>query len=72
MTDHPAGGIILLLTYIVFTMIGETIAYFVGRQIEASYPVWSLAAFLVMFLGVIIIAWPLALRATAGYGPAKA
>ena len=66
---HPAGGLILIATYLVFAIVGVAIAYFIGREVEARYPTWSLTAFLVMFLGFLALAWPIALRATASFGP---
>jgi hypothetical protein len=54
----------LIAYYIVFVLIGDAIAYFIGRSVEhwsapASLPVF-LACFFIVFWG----AWRLAIRAT--------
>jgi hypothetical protein len=54
----------LIAYYVVFVLIGETIAYFIGRSVEhwsapASLPVF-LACFFIVFWG----AWRLAIRVT--------
>lgn len=58
------SGIIVLSAYVAFTIVLELIAYFIGRQVEAYFPAWSLVAFLVMFLAALGIAWPLAVMVT--------
>lgn len=58
------SGIIALCAYLAFAIVGEVIAYFVGRQIEIYFPAWSLMAFLTMFLAALFIAWPLAVMVT--------
>ena len=54
----------LIAVYIVFVLIGETIAYFIGRTVEH----WSMTAALPVFLGCFFIvfwaAWVLAVRVT--------
>lgn len=55
----------LIAVYIVFVLIGETIAYFIGRTAELwlSQSV-SLTVFLTCFFIVFWAAWVLAVRAT--------
>ena len=67
--EHPAGGMILIITYLVFALIGVAIAYFIGREVEARYPTWSLTTFLVLFLSFLALAWPIAVQATISFGP---
>ncbi|HME30763.1 MAG TPA: hypothetical protein VKE53_13005 [Pseudolabrys sp.] len=54
----------LLVFYVVFVVIGEIIAYFIGRTVELwSAPV-SLPVFLACFFFVFWAAWRLAVRVT--------
>lgn len=69
MAKVDIGGPVLIAAYIAIVVVGEILAYIVGRVIEARVPEWSLIAFLVMFMSVLILAWPLALRLTRSYGP---
>lgn len=56
----------LIAAYIVFVLIGDTVAYFVGRTMEqfASQSL-SLSVFLGCFFLVFWVAWVLAVRVTA-------
>jgi hypothetical protein len=62
--DRAPPAMKLIAYYVVFVLIGETIAYFIGRSVEhwsapASLPVF-LACFFIVFWG----AWRLAIRVT--------
>jgi hypothetical protein len=52
----------LIAVYVVFVLIGDAIAYFVGRSVEH----WSMTASLPVFLGCFFLvfwgAWRLAVR----------
>lgn len=54
----------IMAVYVAFVLIGELIAYFIGRTVE----LWSVAAsmptFLVCFFAVFWLAWRLAVRVT--------
>ena len=55
----------LLATYVVFVLIGEGIAYTVGRSVEHWSQAASLPVFLACFFIVFWAAWRLAVRITA-------
>jgi hypothetical protein len=55
----------LIATYVVFVLIGEGIAYAVGRSVEQMSPSASLPVFLACFFIVFWAAWRLAIRVTA-------
>jgi integral membrane sensor domain MASE1 len=54
----------LIAFYVVFVLIGELIAYFVGRGAEQWWPAASLPVFLSCFFLVFWAAWRLAVRVT--------
>jgi len=54
----------LIAVYVVFVLIGETVAYGVGRTVEFWSPIASLPAFLAAFFFVFWAAWRLAVRVT--------
>ena len=55
----------LIAVYIVFVLIGDTIAYFIGRTMEHySTQSLSLSVFLACFFLVFWVAWVLAVRLT--------
>lgn len=68
MINRDIGGLVLLATYLGTAVVGEFGAYLIGRVVEARAPTWSLIAFLAMFMAVLVLAWPLALRMTRAYG----
>jgi len=55
----------LILTYVVFVIIGEIGAYLVGRTVEQMSPALSLPVFLACFFLVFGIAWKIAVKVTA-------
>ncbi len=55
----------LIAFYVVFVVIGEVIAYFIGRSVEHWSEAASLPVFLACFFLVFGIAWRLAVRVTA-------
>jgi hypothetical protein len=52
----------LIAVYILFVLIGETIAYFIGRSVEHWSMTASLPVFLACFFIVFWAAWRLAIR----------
>ena len=70
MVNRDIGGLVLIAVYIGLALVGEVVAYGVGSLVEARLPDWSLIVFLVMFIAVLIGAWPIALRLTRAYGEA--
>jgi hypothetical protein len=62
MGDAPAMK--LIAVYVVLVLIGELIAYAVGRSVEHWSESWSLPVFLTLFFVVFWGAWRLAVRMT--------
>jgi hypothetical protein len=54
----------LIAVYVVLVLIGELVAYSVGRAVEHWSEAWSLPAFLALFFMVFWGAWRLAVRVT--------
>ena len=54
----------LIAIYVIFVLIGETIAYFIGRSVEHWSATASLPVFLACFFIVFWAAWRLAIRVT--------
>src|SRR5215472_10788899 len=54
----------LIAVYVVFVLLGEGIAYVVGRSVEQMSPSASLPVFLACFFFVFWAAWRLAIRVT--------
>jgi hypothetical protein len=54
----------LIVFYVVFVVIGEAIAYFIGRTVEHWSAPASLTVFLACFFFVFWAAWRLAVRVT--------
>ena len=54
----------LIAVYIAFVLIGETIAYFMGRSVEHWSETAGLSVFLAGFFVVFWAAWLLAVRLT--------
>ena len=54
----------LIMFYVVFVLIGESLAYFVGRTVEIWSKAASLPVFLACFFLVFWAAWRLAVRVT--------
>ncbi|HEY6022836.1 MAG TPA: hypothetical protein VIV34_01515 [Pseudolabrys sp.] len=54
----------LIAVYVVFVLIGEAVAYFVGRSVEHWSNTASLPVFLACFFFVFWGAWRLAIRMT--------
>jgi hypothetical protein len=52
----------LIALYVVFVVIGESLAYFVGRTVEHWSAPASLPVFLACFFVVFWLAWRLAIR----------
>ena len=60
---------ILLATFMISVIVGDLIAIGIGAVIEQFSKNISLLAFLAMFIGVIPLAWKVAVRATEPDGP---
>lgn len=54
----------IMAFYIVFVLIGDVGAYFIGRTVEQWSPTGSLPVFLGAFFLVFWLAWRLAVRVT--------
>jgi hypothetical protein len=53
----------LIVTYIVITMIFQTIGFAISRAVDYQLPgVAGLFTFLLMFIGSFYLAWPVAVR----------
>ena len=59
------SGIPLMAAYVVFVAVGNLIAWRIGLFVEGHWPALSLPVFLGMFFAILVLAWPLAVRATA-------
>ncbi|HXZ45338.1 MAG TPA: hypothetical protein VEH02_01240 [Pseudolabrys sp.] len=55
----------LIAAYVIFVLIGEGIAYTIGRSVEQLSQAASLPVFLACFFIVFWAAWRLAIRVTA-------
>jgi hypothetical protein len=54
----------LIAVYVVLVLVGELVAYGVGRAVEHWSEAWSLPVFLTLFFVVLWGAWRLAVRVT--------
>jgi hypothetical protein len=54
----------LMLTYAVLAVLGNAVIYFIGLGIERAWPAASLPLYLLLFFGVLWLAWILAVRIT--------
>ena len=52
----------LIAVYVVLVLIGDLIAYFIGRSVEHWSAAWGLSVFLALFFVVFWGAWRLAVR----------
>lgn len=50
----------LILTYIVTTMIFQSVGFGISRAVDYQYPAAGLMTFLAFFLGAFFVAWPVA------------
>jgi hypothetical protein len=63
-TDGDKFAMKLLAFYVVFVLVGEAIAYLIGRTVEHWSAAASLPVFLACFFFVFWAAWRLAVRVT--------
>ena len=54
----------LLVIYCVVVLVGEVLAYGLGRVVEDIYPSWSMLLYMAMFFGVLWAGWPFAVQLT--------
>jgi len=59
----------LMAIYIVVTAILQFVGFLVSTLVESFDPTLSLMTFLVLFLGMFWLAWPIAVRITEAYVP---
>ena len=59
------SGVPLMIAYVLLVLVGNLIAWRIGLLVEAQSPTLSLPVFLGMFFAILVVAWPLAVRATA-------
>jgi hypothetical protein len=59
----------LMAIYIVVTAILQFAGFLVSRLVESFDPTLSLMTFLVLYLGMFWLAWPIAVRITESYVP---
>jgi hypothetical protein len=72
MARRMSSGLIFMLAYTIFFILGTLIAWQIGVRVEAAYPDdpnLSLIVFLVLLGLVILIAGPLSLRVTPDDAP---
>jgi hypothetical protein len=54
----------LMGIYIICTVVLQLIAFFVSEMVSMAYPGASLMAFLVLFMAMFYLGWPIAVRIT--------
>ena len=59
----------LMGIYIMSTVVLQFGAFLVSEAVSTVYPTFSLMTFLVLFLGMFWLAWPIAVRITAWLVP---
>ena len=64
---NPA--IALMAIYIVVTAILQFAGFLVSRLVESVYPSLGLMTFLVLYLGMFWLGWPIAVRLAEAYVP---
>ena len=64
---NPA--IALILIYIVITAVLQFAAFFVSKLVDVFSSGFSLPVFLILFLTMFWVAWPLAVRVAEAYVP---
>ena len=67
-----ASGLILMTIYAGLVAAGTVVAYLIGTRVEAAYPEASLPFFVAEFLGVVLLAGPIAMRFTPDDPPEEA
>jgi hypothetical protein len=55
---------LLLVVYLVLMIMGDLVAYGIGRVIESQWPAASLPAFLAMYFLFLWVAWVIAVKIT--------
>jgi hypothetical protein len=55
---------VLIGLYVLVVAIAQVAGYFIGVFVERSAPAVGLPAYLVVSLGMLILAWPVAVRLT--------
>jgi hypothetical protein len=64
---NPALALIAI--YIVITAILQLVGFVISRAVDYYDPTFSLMTFLVLFLGMFWLAWPIAVRLAETYVP---
>jgi hypothetical protein len=49
----------LIVIYLVIVVVGEVIAFAIGRLFESNLPNFSMLFFMLLFFGVLWAAWPI-------------
>ncbi len=60
---------VLMLVYTLLCIVAETVATFIGWELEKALPTAALTIYLVMFFAILVVMWPLAIRLTARFDP---
>ena len=67
----PAGKKVIIMhaavlmgLYVAIVAAAQVVGYFVGLFIERSVPAIGLSAYLAVSLGMLVLAWPIAVRLT--------
>jgi hypothetical protein len=55
---------VLISLYVLVVAIAQVAGYFIGVFIDRSAPAVGLPAYLVVSMGMLILAWPIAVRLT--------
>jgi hypothetical protein len=63
-------AMVLMGLYVLVVAVAQVVGYFVGVMIERTAPAIGLPAYLAVSLGMLILAWPIAIRLTEAFmGP---
>jgi hypothetical protein len=55
-------GLALLTIYVVVALAGQVLGYGISSLIDRAAPAVGLPVFLAIFLGMLVFAWPIAVR----------
>jgi hypothetical protein len=55
---------LLLGVYLVFIAVGGVLVFMAGLALDSTIPDWSTPIFACLLLGVLVAAWPIAVRVT--------
>lgn len=57
----------LIGVYVILSIIGSFIAFFLGRIVDGFVPDYSMIIFMALFFGNLWVMWPIAVKITEKY-----